>query len=404
MSMATFARYRSLLASHGKSLVGDPRMILGREGRYSLQYMPFEPSSSSARLVIVGITPGTTQLSIAYDAVQTLLRSPPVGRSLTDAEILSEVKRRAGFGGRMRENLLRMLRRFQIGRLIGVPNEEDLWNVRSDALHSTSIIPNAAFIHEEMYSNSFDDILNSNLLRGCFERDFLTSLTTLPRNAVFIALGPTPLAALEWCVGSGYLSASRVLGAFAHPSGQGGSRVNVYLGLTDPATLHPNDPVRYQVPWLLQNAARMDTATSGGSKQLAVVPLAKSGGLFLPAVWSFAISASAPIPPSRETHTPQRRTKGVGAQPLSPLGIEIEKAVVASRRFIRHDEHARMCTFRTYKGTVFAFERVTKKAINLRNYIPNKGRTHRYAHAYVVRKLYLTKPRTVAFCAQKSGS
>jgi hypothetical protein len=61
---------------------------------------------------------------------------------------------------------------------------------------------------------------------------------------------------------------------------------------------------------------------------------------------------------------PTRRTKGVGAEPVSPLGQEIEDAVLANARYARHDYHARMCTFRTRAGTVFAFERVTKNAIN----------------------------------------
>ncbi|MGD0103710.1 MAG: hypothetical protein ABSC06_06695 [Rhodopila sp.] len=252
-------------------------MVLGRDGRYSLQYMPIEHSSTTAKLVIVGITPGTTQVGIAYGTVQQLLRSALGVRQLTEDEILSEVKRRAGFGGRMRPNLLRMLRHFKIGRLIGVPDEAELWEGRSDALHSTSIVPHAAFTTkksaDKMFSGSFDNILRSALLRECFERDFLPSLRTLPPDARFIALGPTPLDALDWCVNQRCIDSSRILGAFPHPSGSAGSQVDVYLGVKDAAGLEPKDPVRNRVVWLLQAAARMQAATSGSAPPSAVVCL-----------------------------------------------------------------------------------------------------------------------------------
>jgi len=354
MSLPLFARFRSLLAADGERLAGDPRMKLCHEGRYFLQYMPFEPSSLSAKLVLVGITPGTTQVGIAYGAVKSLL-CPPIGtRPLSDAEILSEVKRRAGFGGPMRPNLLRMLRHFKIGRLIGVTDEAELWNGRADTLHSTSIVPHAAFTRNEklgtkMFAGSFETILQSNLLRGCFERDFVTSLATLPSDALFIALGPTPLDALEWCAGRGFISQRRILGAFPHPSRQAGSQVDVFLGLKDPATLKPKDPTRHRVKWLLGAAERMHSATSCAASPPA-----------------FDCLRSENCTPSCSTVALKPRPEAEArSTALSPLGLEIEEALIASRRYSRHYSHAFMCTFRTKGGTVFAFERKSKVAINL---------------------------------------
>jgi hypothetical protein len=182
----------------------------------------------------------------------------------------------------MRENLLRMLRHFQIGQLIGVEDELELWGTHAGALHATSIVPHAAFIGNEMFALSFGHILRSDLLRGCFERDFVPTLATLPQDSRFIALGRTPLEGLEWCAREGYLSPDRILGAFAHPSGGGGSQVAVYLGLKDPATLRPRDPVRNRVRWLLEASTRMQDATSCSAVQPAAGHSAPSASTLHP--------------------------------------------------------------------------------------------------------------------------
>jgi hypothetical protein len=56
-------------------------LILGSEGRYSLEYVPFEHVNAEARLVIVGITPGPNQRNEAYDETRQLLR-----RGMTDED------------------------------------------------------------------------------------------------------------------------------------------------------------------------------------------------------------------------------------------------------------------------------------------------------------------------------
>lgn len=53
------------------------------------------------------------------------------------------------------------------------------------------------------------------------------------------------------------LRREQVMGAFAHPSNNGGSQVAIYLGEKSPGDLHHKDPVRHRVEWLLAAAARM---------------------------------------------------------------------------------------------------------------------------------------------------
>ena len=64
---------------------------------------------------------------------------------------------------------------------------------------------------------------------------------------MFVALGDTPLAALDHCTARGLVSPDRILGAFSHPFGSSGSEVDVYIGRRDPSTLHDKCGGRFEV-------------------------------------------------------------------------------------------------------------------------------------------------------------
>lgn len=242
-------------------------MLIAASGVHQLFYMPFSYVERSARLVIVGITPGSTQIRMAYEKVRELNQG---GRSRE--EILRTVKAHAAFGGVMRQNLIRMLRHFGFAALLGVRDEADLWGSASYLVHSTSVVSHAAFKADKMFNGSFREVLASPALRESFERDFLGELALLPAEAVFVGLGPTPLDALDHCVERGLLPRERVLGALAHPSAGAGTQVDVYLGERDPETLDPRDPVRGRVARLLENAARMRAAVAALGGRGAAVP------------------------------------------------------------------------------------------------------------------------------------
>jgi hypothetical protein len=229
--------FRRALATSGKSAVP---LTLGSEGRYSLEYMPFDHVNTDAKLVIVGITPGPTQRDDAYDETRKLL-----GRGLPDEEIVRGVKKYAAFGGpSMRPNLERMIDALGIMALLGGGRAAELWQGRAHLLHATSVVPHAAFVGRKPFAGSFEEIQRIGLLRRCFERDFLPTLSRLRRDVHYVGLGPTPAAALSFAADNGIIDASRILGWLAHPSSQGGSQVSVYLGEKTIDDLNERDPVR----------------------------------------------------------------------------------------------------------------------------------------------------------------
>lgn len=274
MEQRELKRFSRALAEYGGNGINSSALLMGEAGRYSLRYIPFEYVNRNARLVIVGITPGTTQLQLAYAAAQRLLAE---GASYD--VILQEIKKDATFGGpSMRPNLLRMLRHFRFEQLLGVDNVDSLWGKSAGLLHATSVVPNAAFKRGKMFAGSFEEVMKSPLLRECFEDCLLPSLRELSKDALYIALGPCPMDALDYCVKAGVIGGSQVLGAFCHPSGSGGSKTDYYLRLRARASLKHNDPTYRQAEWLDRAYARMWAATTrlgaGPVTGVLVAPLA----------------------------------------------------------------------------------------------------------------------------------
>lgn len=246
MDRTQFSHFAGALAKFGAKGAESPEFEIGAIGRYSIRYIPFEHVNRHARLVIVGITPGNNQLRLAYAAAQSLLLA-----GASPENILRQVKKEATFGGpMMRPNLLRMLRHFRFEQLLGIDDVESLWREDAGLLHATSVVPNAAFENGEMFSGSFADVMNSSLLRECFEDCFLASLKEIRKNALYVGLGPCPREALAYCVKTGVIDHTQVLGAFCHPSGSGGSKTKYYLREKRRETLNDRDPTLRQTAWL----------------------------------------------------------------------------------------------------------------------------------------------------------
>jgi len=81
-----------------------PPLLLHREGNLEMYYAPFGAVNPAASVALLGITPGWTQMEIAYRAAR---RDLDLG--FTFEEICARAKRSASFAGTMRTNLVRML-------------------------------------------------------------------------------------------------------------------------------------------------------------------------------------------------------------------------------------------------------------------------------------------------------
>jgi hypothetical protein len=196
--------------------------LLREEGKVAVYYVPFEGINEDARVVLVGITPGFTQMRIAFEAVRdTLLRGA------SSEEAFAAAQQDASFAGSMRINLNRMLDEVGLPEMLGIDRTEELFSTRSDLLHSTSALRNPVFVAGRNYTGSSPKIRRSPVLKKTVIEGLGPELRKVPR-AIVIPLGLAVEGALQVLVERGDLDPARCCLGFPHPSGANGHRKRIF--------------------------------------------------------------------------------------------------------------------------------------------------------------------------------
>ena len=195
-------------------MTGDPR--------HQIYYAPFDHVTSTARIVLVGITPGRVQALAALDTARRELRA---GRP--HAKVLAKSKTTASFAGPMRRNLVALLDYVGVADKLGIPSTAELWESEQSLVHFTSALRYPVFAEEKNFAGN--GIAASRLLTGEVDRWFAGECRALP-EALFVPLGPSALWACERNIARGLLEDSQVLRGLPHPSGANAERIAYYLG------------------------------------------------------------------------------------------------------------------------------------------------------------------------------
>ncbi len=173
----------------------------------------FDYVNPDAIVVIVGITPGNSQLS--------------EGENLSQKDI----KKKYAFGGNMRPNLVSMLNHIGVNTLLGIKDCSSLWGDDFDLIEMTSLIKNAAYIDGKMF-NKVTDIPKYEELQKAFEEGFVSDCKSYGKAKLFVGLGRGVYDKLIELKNNGTIKAEVV--GITHPSGANGWRVANYLGKSEP--------------------------------------------------------------------------------------------------------------------------------------------------------------------------
>ncbi len=216
-----FLPHIATLPSDGKLLreqLLDERFRLYSESRLAIYYAPFDYIKDDARIAIVGITPGWTQMEIAYRTARLGLTQD---KSLE--EICSDIEQTASFAGSMRTNLVRMLDELSLPDMLGVSSSAVLFGTQHHLVHTTSAIRYPVFVDGKNYTGHHPDVLKHAKLREYVNTLLAQELEQVP-DALVIPLGEAVSQALEYLVSSKRLESERCLLSFPHPSGANGHR------------------------------------------------------------------------------------------------------------------------------------------------------------------------------------
>lgn len=201
-----------------------------KSGPIEVYYAPFDHIATNAKLVIVGITPGLSQATSAFEAISGALRT---GNSLADA--LRIAKQTASFsGGVMRKNLVDMLDGIGVAELFGLKSASELFTPESEDVHFTSALRYPVFVNGANY-NGAPDMLGTPILREMVETHLAEEAIAL-RDSIWLPLGPKAETAVMHLVSMRLLDREMVLAGLPHPSGANAERVAVFLGRKDAAS------------------------------------------------------------------------------------------------------------------------------------------------------------------------
>lgn len=184
-------------------------------------YAPFEHMPSTAKLAIVGITPGKFQ---AETALRTLHSALKAGSS--DENALRLAKSSASFAGPARKNLVKMLDHVGIHSWLGLGTTSSLFD-GSELAHLTSALRYPVFKRGENYSGT-PDMLKVPELRQMITTHLAEEVRALG-DAVWMPLGDRPLGALRYLVSNGILREDRLLVGLPHPSGANNGPIGRFM-------------------------------------------------------------------------------------------------------------------------------------------------------------------------------
>lgn len=219
-----FDRYSDVLRSPAAPFTRDPRLLMAQDGDVAVYYAPLEYVNPQARIVLVGITPGPTQMAIALHAARDALAC---GASPMDA--LRIAKQIGAFSGEpLRGNLLRQLEHWGLHHWLGLRDAAALFGSAADRVQTTSLLRYPVFVRGEDYRGS-PDMTRHPLLRRELLAHFVEEVRVLP-EALFFPLGPKVQQVMARLVAEGLLPGERVWPGLLHPSGNNTYRIQYLLG------------------------------------------------------------------------------------------------------------------------------------------------------------------------------
>ena len=179
----------------------------------------FSYVNPNAQLVLVGITPGNSQLKGSRE-----------GKSDED------IKKENAFAGNMRTPLIRMLDSIGVNKLLGIATCKSLWEDDFNKVEMTSLLKDATYLlkkdgTKEMFKNT-KLISKSTKLTQMLQEGFVADCKNYKNAKLFVACGPNVYDVLKDLQNQGLIVAPVV--AIAHPSGANAGRISCYLGNKSP--------------------------------------------------------------------------------------------------------------------------------------------------------------------------
>lgn len=223
MDTTLFSRFENVIRS-GEVSSRDPRLLLDEDGKVSVYYAPFEYANPKAKVAIVGITPGPTQMA---NAIQETCRQLTSGKPAEEA--IRAGKEFGAFSGDVfRSNLIKQLDHWGVQTWLGLDSAARLFDSHRELVHTTSLLRYPVFVDGRKYEGS-PNMIKTPLLRRYLLEYFADEVRKLG-DAVFIGLGPKVWKVLDGLADEGLVDRSRIVNGILHASPENSYRVTYLTG------------------------------------------------------------------------------------------------------------------------------------------------------------------------------
>jgi Uracil DNA glycosylase superfamily len=227
LPLADFDRFRHQILNlplkrgaekYDKANLICPRFLLFSEANLHVYYAPFHHLNPNARIALVGLTPGWTQMEEAFRAAREGLAFGLDGKRLFE-----HIDRTGSFSGPMRKNLVAMLDGININVRLGISSCSTLFDSLHHLVHFTSVVSAPIFRSGANYRGSGPRLLQVPKLRAWVVENLAAELASMPQ-AVIVPLGRVADEAIHFLQGGMRDLEARCLTGFPHPSGANGHR------------------------------------------------------------------------------------------------------------------------------------------------------------------------------------
>lgn len=197
-------------------------LLLWQHGRITVYYTAFDWVNITAKVMLVGITPGLYQSIAALREIRRCL-----AEGMTNEEALKCADAVGSFSGPMRANLVAMLDGIGIQDALGITSTAQLFDSHHEMAALVSAIDFPVFVSNKNYGGNSPSLVKDpnlrSLVRGC-----LGARVRMVPHALVIPLGQAASNAVEMLIDEGLITPERCLLGFPHPSGGNGWRVRQY--------------------------------------------------------------------------------------------------------------------------------------------------------------------------------
>ncbi|HLH06116.1 MAG TPA: hypothetical protein VKW78_02655 [Terriglobales bacterium] len=229
---AAFAERISRLSPGTPSTEELKPFLLEETDRAQIYYAPLDWVNKSAKIIVVGITPGRATMLKAFQVASLCLRE---GRSWDEA--LKRAKQVASFSN-ARSAIGTMFDELGIPEVLGLSRSADLFESKQGLLHPTSCVRYPVFVRHRNsceltnYTGHSPRLLDWETSRRYIKNLLGPELQEIP-DALVVPCGVAVDSALRHLVDLKAIEPTRCLFGFPHPSGANGHRLTHFAKRRD---------------------------------------------------------------------------------------------------------------------------------------------------------------------------